>query len=87
MYKWLLHILLRLKNISSDLTKQYDLLRLIIQKMEIHTEADDVDEENENDHKETGGASSVKAIGWSSPALRNSLLKQSTVVAAFKKGL
>ena len=34
----------RLHNISSHLDKQYDLLRLIVQKMEIHTEADEQDE-------------------------------------------
>lgn len=34
----------RLKNIQSSLDKQYDLLRLIVQKMEIRSEAEDQDE-------------------------------------------
>ena len=33
-----------MKEITSRLDKQYDLLRLIVQKMEIHSEADDRDE-------------------------------------------
>nr|BAX76612.1 transient receptor potential cation channel subfamily A member 1 [Patiria pectinifera] len=34
----------RMKEITSQLDKQYDLLRLIVQKMEIRSEADDMDE-------------------------------------------
>lgn len=34
----------RLKEMSGQMQKQYDLLRLIVQKMEIHTEDDNRDE-------------------------------------------
>ena len=70
----------RLKNISLDVAKQTDLIKLIIEKMEIVREADDdVDEEEEDDKQQH------QSIGWSSPALRNSLIKQSSVINAFKK--
>lgn len=36
--------LVRIKGIQASLTKQHDLLRLIVQKMEIRSEADDQDE-------------------------------------------
>ena len=70
----------RLKNINLDLAKQTDLIKLIIEKMEIVREADDdVDEEEEEEKQQN------QSIGWSSPALRNSLIKQSSVINAFKK--
>ena len=58
-------------------------MRLIVQKMEIHTEADDVDEDVDNymDDKITVG---VKGIGWSSPQLRYTLIKQAGVIGKWK---
>ena len=38
----------RLQHISTNMDKQYDLLKLIVQKMEIVTEADDYDEGEED---------------------------------------
>ena len=34
----------RMRTLSSKMDKQYDLMRLIVQKMEIHSEADEQDE-------------------------------------------
>ena len=60
--------------------KQYDLLRLVVQKMEIHTEAD------ERDISGPPGVSLVPAnINWSSPLIRRQLTKQATVVSHWSK--
>jgi hypothetical protein len=76
-----------MKQMSTDLQKQYEMLRLIVQKMEIHTEADDVDEYGNAAGKAdfaTGDGSS-SAIGWSSPTLRHVMLKQAMMIAKWKK--
>jgi len=39
-----MHLLFRLKTIQSSLNKQHELLRLIVRKMEIRSEAEDQDE-------------------------------------------
>ena len=75
----------KVNQIAGELSKNYDLLRLIVQKMEIHTEADEMDE---------GGLPPVMTmsatghrhgpIGWSSPAIRQNLLKQAAVVHKWK---
>ena len=75
--------ILRLKQISTDLGKQHDLLRLIIEKMEIHTEADDMDEDVYDNSNPTFGQG-IKGIGWSSPQLRHSLIKQASVINKWK---
>jgi len=78
-----------MKQISTDLGRNYDLLRLIVQKMEIHTEADDVEETTGNGFgKRTtraGQGASSGPIGWSSPALRQVMLKQALVLSKWKK--
>lgn len=73
----------RLKAISSNVDKVHDLLRLVVQKMEIKTEADDQDEAESRDMLPamSGGCQSVT---WSSPALRHTLLKQASVMAHWK---
>jgi hypothetical protein len=76
-----------MKQMSTNMQKQYELLRLIVQKMEIHTEADDVDE-SENTSEKTGFVSSdgqSSAIGWSSPTLRHVMLKQAMMISKWKK--
>jgi len=76
----------RMKQMSHDMKKHYELLRLIVQKMEIHTEADDVDEDSSVN---ATPAQSVEqrgsGIGWSSSALRHVILKQALIVSRWKK--
>ena len=79
-----------MKSISSDLSKHYELLRLIVQKMEIHTEADDMDEEVCHEDTDSCAASQEtnarkSGIGWSSPALRQAMWKQALVISKWKK--
>ncbi|XP_050360802.1 transient receptor potential cation channel subfamily A member 1 [Nymphalis io] len=61
----------RLREMSKSIDQQYTLLRLIVQKMEIKTEADDVDE----------GVSTTEARvvpRWSSPRIRKKLRSASS---------
>lgn len=66
----------RLKDIGATLEQQHHLLRLIIQKMEIRTEADDVDEGvSPHELKSPLGQLNIgNATGrWSSPKIRKKL--------------
>ena len=67
---------------SSNLAKQYDLLRLIIQKMEIHTEDDNQDEGVSSD----AVVENNKTNKWSA-ASRLNIVRQSAVVAAWKSSM
>ena len=72
-----------MKDLSSNMAKQYDLLRLIVQKMEIHTEDEYKDEGVTCDdilHPLKG------ATKWS-PIVRKNLVRQSAVVAAWKNSM
>ncbi|XP_015600034.1 transient receptor potential cation channel subfamily A member 1 isoform X2 [Cephus cinctus] len=60
----------RLKDISSALETQHQLLRLIVQKMEIKTEADDVDEGVSLDELRLISGNGSK---WSSPKMKKTL--------------
>lgn len=66
----------KLKDISSSLDQQYQMLRLIIQKMEIRTEADDVDE-GVSPHELKSPMGHVGALStqsrWNSPKIRKKL--------------
>ena len=73
-------ICFRMKELSSSMTKQYDLLRLIVQKMEIHTEDENRDEGVDFDNTDIIHATKTK---WS-PLVRKNLVRQSAVVAAWK---
>ena len=64
------------------MSKQYDLLRLIVQKMEIHTEDDNRDEGVSTDSI----IDSMKLNKWS-PVVRKNLVRQSAVVAAWKSSM
>jgi hypothetical protein len=71
-----------------QLQKQYELTRLIVQKMEIHTEADDIDEydsRNAQTNKAGHALSDAIPIGWSSPALRQVMMRQALVISKWKK--
>lgn len=74
----------RLKDIGGTLEQQHQMLRLIIQKMEIRTEADDVDEgvsphELKSPLSQMGGSGGCGGTGgtasgrWSSPKIRKKL--------------
>ncbi|XP_053675930.1 transient receptor potential cation channel subfamily A member 1 [Anopheles nili] len=65
----------KLRDIGTALDTQHQLLRLIVQKMEIKTEADDVDEGvPTSDLKGSGGMlMSGRSSRWSSPRIRKKL--------------
>ena len=82
------HLYFSMKDISMDIAKQHDLLRLIIQKMEIKTEADDVDEFGANDDELALRQTTDKAkVGWWSPAIRKTLMQQTAVISKLKKNV
>ena len=71
-----------MKEISTNMSKQYELLRLIVQKMEIHTEDENRDEGVINDSNDM----SLAKTKWS-PVVKNNLMRQSAVVAAWKNSM
>ncbi|XP_058975803.1 transient receptor potential cation channel subfamily A member 1 [Musca domestica] len=75
----------KLREITRILDQQHKLLRLIVQKMEIKTEADDVDEGvSPNDLRDSNGRSSTSSGSrWTSPRIRNKLRAALT----FNKGI
>ncbi|KAM7358745.1 transient receptor potential cation channel A1 isoform 2-T2 [Cochliomyia hominivorax] len=75
----------KLRDISRILEQQHQLLRLIVQKMEIKTEADDVDEGvSPNDLRNNGnGSNSTNGSRWTSPRIRNKL----RAALSFNKGI
>lgn len=74
-----------MKQISNDLGKQYELIKLIVQKMEIKTEADEWDDEDiATDLDLRTSMARVRDIGWSSRSLRNTLMQQVSVINKWK---
>nr|XP_017028043.1 transient receptor potential cation channel subfamily A member 1 isoform X3 [Drosophila kikkawai] len=64
----------KLRDISRMLEQQHHLVRLIVQKMEIKTEADDVDEGiSPNELRSVVGLGSAGGNRWNSPRIRNKL--------------
>ncbi|XP_016959263.2 transient receptor potential cation channel subfamily A member 1 isoform X1 [Drosophila biarmipes] len=64
----------KLRDISRMLEQQHQLVRLIVQKMEIKTEADDVDEGiSPNELRSMAGLRSAGGNRWNSPRIRNKL--------------
>ncbi|XP_034659387.1 LOW QUALITY PROTEIN: transient receptor potential cation channel subfamily A member 1 [Drosophila subobscura] len=64
----------KLRDISRMLEQQHQLMRLIVQKMEIKTEADDVDEGiSPNELRSVVGSTSAGTNRWNSPRIRNKL--------------
>ncbi|KMY98495.1 transient receptor potential cation channel subfamily A member 1 isoform X5 [Drosophila simulans] len=64
----------KLRDISRMLEQQHQLVRLIVQKMEIKTEADDVDEGiSPNELRSVVGLRSAGGNRWNSPRVRNKL--------------
>ena len=75
----------KLRDISRILDQQHQLLRLIVQKMEIKTEADDVDEGvSPNDLRSNGNTiNTANGSHWTSPRIRNKL----RAALSFNKGI
>ncbi|XP_034482451.1 transient receptor potential cation channel subfamily A member 1 isoform X2 [Drosophila innubila] len=74
----------KLRDISRMLEQQHQLVRLIVQKMEIKTEADDVDEGiSPNELRSVVGLSSASGNRWNSPRIRNKL----RAALSFNKGM
>lgn len=64
----------KLREIGRLLEQQHQLLRLIVRKMEIKTEADDLDESiTTHDVRSSGGVSNGTISRWTSPRLRSKL--------------
>ncbi len=70
-----------MKELSTSMEKQHDLLRLIVQKMEIRTEADDKDTAFGEQDAPLGGES----FRWSSPSLNKQLVPQAGIVSYWAK--
>lgn len=75
----------KLRDITRALDQQHQLLRLIIQKMEIKTEADDVDEGvSPGDFRDPSSRNSNSTGSrWTSPRIRNKL----RAALSFNKGM
>ncbi|XP_048762327.2 transient receptor potential cation channel subfamily A member 1-like isoform X2 [Ostrea edulis] len=71
----------RLKEMSVNMERNYDMLKLIVQKMEIETEADNHDEGFQT-------SQSIDAIHpstmWNSDVLRKNLVRQNAVISKWK---
>lgn len=63
----------KLRDIGNTLDSQHQLLRLIIQKMEIKTEADDVDEGVSPNEFKPSVACIPQNTRWNSPVIRKKL--------------
>ncbi|XP_045160098.2 transient receptor potential cation channel subfamily A member 1-like isoform X2 [Mercenaria mercenaria] len=73
----------RIKEISANMNKQYELMRLIVQKMEIHTEEENHDEGYSESFDIPGNLQN--ASKWA-PA-RHNLVRQSAVVSQWKQSM
>ncbi|KAL5022254.1 hypothetical protein ScPMuIL_001409 [Solemya velum] len=75
---------MRMKEMSMGMQKQYDLLRLIVQKMEIRSEDDMTDEGSECQVDRIMVAKQNNFKGWNSQAVRQNIMLQSSVVSQWK---
>ena len=72
-----------MEELSADMKKQYELLRLIVQKMEIFTEDDNQDEGIATDSLE----SLPNTSAWHSRALKPKLLRQAAAIKHWKSSI
>ena len=70
-----------MKDLSASMEKQHELLRLIVQKMEIHSESDDHDVGACVSPVPTNNSS---ALSWT-PNMKRNLLRQATIVNKWSK--
>ena len=75
----------RMKQLACNLDKQYELIRLIVQKMEIQTEGDDADEGDRLMNRGSDRKRKQAGIGWSSPVIRRTLMTQNVLQRMAKK--
>ncbi|CAI9719233.1 transient receptor potential cation channel subfamily A member 1-like isoform X3 [Octopus vulgaris] len=74
----------RLRDITNSINKHYELLRLIVRKMDISTEDDHKDEgvdTSVESDSESGVDNSHVVNGWSSDLVRNNLLKRTAALS------
>ena len=71
----------RLKDMSSSLERQHELLKLVVEKMEIHSEAFEKDEGSTH----VTGSSFRKSGKWNSEKVRLAIPKANAVSAFNKK--
>ena len=69
-----------------NIDKTYELVRLVVQKMEIKSEADDMDEAESEDPDVIRHLTNpiVSNITWSTPNVRHTLMKQASILAKWK---
>lgn len=79
-----MYIFYRIKQLTSFVEKNHDLLRLIVQKMEIKTEEDDMDEGEVMTKDELQCKAACKNNKWKSAKLQKNV-KQSMVVSKWKQ--
>ena len=73
-----------MKEISLNMEKQHDLLRLIVQKMEIYTEADNRDEGLRSTHS-LDQISPLDGSSWKSAVIRKNIMAPTSVLTKWKK--
>ncbi|XP_060077074.1 transient receptor potential cation channel subfamily A member 1-like [Ylistrum balloti] len=71
----------RMKVMGATLDKQYDLLRLIVQKMEIATEEDNKDEGVTN----TTSLEKIHGASFSAPFVKKNLIRQNAILSHWQK--
>lgn len=77
-------IILRLKELSVNMERNYDMLKLIVQKMEIETEADNHDEGFHTSHS-LDDVINPTCSKWNSDVLRKNLIRQNAVISKWKE--
>ncbi|XP_022317392.2 transient receptor potential cation channel subfamily A member 1-like isoform X2 [Crassostrea virginica] len=74
----------RLKELSVNMERNYDMLKLIVQKMEIETEADNHDE-GFHTSASLDDVISPACSKWNSDVLRKNLIRQNAVISKWKE--
>nr|XP_034311437.1 transient receptor potential cation channel subfamily A member 1 isoform X1 [Crassostrea gigas] len=74
----------RLKELSVNMERNYDMLKLIVQKMEIETEADNHDEGFHTSHS-LDDVINPTCSKWNSDVLRKNLIRQNAVISKWKE--
>ncbi len=68
---------------SANIDKTYDLIRLVVQKMEIRTEADEQDDAEMPD-LDVMKKTTYTSGSWATPSLQHTLMKQASIVEQWK---
>ncbi len=74
-----------MKDITTSIDKQYELLKLIVQKMEIHTESDEKDVGTDT-VRGNNKINTLKTTNlWQTTIKRKNLIQQASIVAKFSR--